>query len=385
LPFNTTQKKQIINENKDPKNKVDSRAIRIRSSCQTPLNVYRTCYERALDPSNNVEDDDFVLRNPFSQPFIDHDEWMVADTMHLELTQKADEKGDEVNCIDTLALEEISLKYLKDNLGGVDTFSPICSLISESAIKNEVVNDGSGRVVQTIALKLDLVFAFKRTFAKEIESSRERHWLRHLQISRNLATRAGFGMCCSSKAFNSKSAKGSATCGGGGGSSRCSKKKKKPSRTLFESSTLPDFYQQEFDVVLDEHTAFEPEQTRGVLEAKSTEDVAACAVNRFIEDVLNVPSMTCEKYQKYECSSNEDLVQDADDRACDLGIIHPVDGNHTETLTTANPTTATAAEPTTPCNDNDNCTTDAWHQLTRTCSHTPVSCPTNQSCDPADG
>jgi hypothetical protein len=306
--------------------------------------------------------------------------------MHLELTQRATEKDQELNCIDTLALEEISLKYLKDNLGGVDTFSPICSLISESFIKNEVVNDGSGQVMQTIALKLDLAFAFKRTFAKEIESSRERHWLRHLQISRNLATRGGFGMCCSSTAFNSKSAKGSATCGGGGGSSRCSKKKKKkPSRSFFEGSTLPDFYQQEFDVVLDAHTAFEPEETRGVLEAKSTEDVAACAVNRFIEDVLNVPSMTCKKYRQYECSSNEDLVQDADDRACDSGIIHPVDGNHTETLTTANPTTATTVNQTSPCNDNDKCTADVWDQLTRICSHTHVSCPTNQSCDPADG
>jgi hypothetical protein len=313
---------------------------------------------------------------------------MVADTMHLELTQKADEKWGEVNCKDALALEEISLKYLKDNLGGADTFSPICSLISESAIKNEVVNDGSGQVMQTIALKLDVVFAFKRTFAQEIESSKHRHWLRHLQISRNLATcnRGGFGMCCSSKAFNSQAASGSATCGGGCGSSRCSKKKKKkPSRTLFESSTLPDFYQQEFDVVLESYTDFDPEETRGLLGAKSTEDVAACAVNRFIEDVLNIPSMTCEKYRKYECISNEDLVPDADDRACDSSGNDTVDGNHTGTSTTANPTTATTVIQTSPCNDNDKCTADVWDQLTRTCSHTPVSCPTNQSCDPADG
>jgi hypothetical protein len=179
-------------------------------------------------------------------------------------------------------------------------------------------------------------------------------------------------MCCSSKAFNSKSASGSATCGGGGGSSRCSKKKKKkPSRSLFESSTLPDFYQHEFDVVLDAHTAFEPEETRGVLEAKSTEDVAACAVNRFIEDVLNVPSMTCEKYRKYECSSNEDLVQDADDRACDLGF-----DTTSSTSTTTSPAT---------CNDKNMCTLDSWDSTKGECIHIPVPCLNGVVCDTTAG
>jgi hypothetical protein len=283
-----------------------------------------------VDPNTGVEEDDFILRNPFALPYIDHDEWMVADTMHIELTQQASEKGEEISCKDTIELEELSLKYLKDNIGDVDTFSPICSMISESAIKNEVVADGSGKVIQTIALKLDVVFAFKRQFANEIENKSRRHGLRNLAVSRNLATcnRGGFGMCCSSKAINSSSARGSATCGGSGcGSSRCKSKKPKknknkikPSRQLFDSSTLPDLYGEEFDFVVNSYTEFEPEQTRGILEAKSTENVASCAVNRFIEDVLNVRSMTCKKYREYKCITNEDLVPDAQDEACDKGI-----------------------------------------------------------------
>ena len=362
----------IIKENKGQNNnKQDHKAMRMRKNCQGPLNPYRTCYERAVDPSNEVNKEDFILRNPFSQPFIDHDEWLVSDALHLELTQHAIEKRDQLRCKDMIAMEELSLKYLKDNIGGIDTFSPICSLISESAIKNEVVGDESGKVMQTIALKLEVIYVFNRQFAKEVESSR--HLLRHnIPFSRNLAScnRGKYASCCSGKSFNSKGSKGSATCGGGGcGSSRCKKKKpkkKRPSRDLFESSNLPDLYEQEFDVVVDSYTQFEPEQTRGILEAKNTEDVAACAVNRFIEDVLNVPSMTCRKYREYNCIKNEDRIADVEDRACD---------------------SATPPSPT-PCDGNDECTSDVWDAAKQTCVHTSIDCSSfsqYHQCDSSDG
>lgn len=308
---------------------------------------------------------------------------MVADTMHLELTQQASEKGEELSCKVTLALEELGLKYLKDNIGGTETFSPICSLVSESAIKNEVVDDGSGQVMQTIALKLDLVFAFKRHFADEIEESGIRHGLRHLAVSRNLGTcnRGGHAKCCSSTAFNSNTAKGSATCGGSGcGSSRCKKKKPKkknpkkktPSRNLFESSTLPDLYGEDFDFVVGSYTEIHPEQTRGVVDAKSTDDVASCAVNRYIEDVLHVRSMTCRKYRQYSCIDNEDLVPDAEDEACAKGI---------DTVTES-----TVIPPV--CNDNNKCTVGSWDSAEQTCVFTSRDCSSYSryhQCDPSDG
>lgn len=263
---------------------------------------------------------------------------MVSDTMHLQLTQNAENANvGEFKCNDIIALEELSLKFLKDNIGDEDTFSPLCTLISEKAIATEIVNDESGRAIQTIALKIDITFAFKRTFSQDEQLSR-RHGLRHLLHRRNLArsSRSGFVMCCSSNAVNSKSARGSASCGGGSG--KCGRKKRKPKnpRSLFESNTLPDLYNQEFDQVVGSYTVLKPEETRGILDAKSTEDVASCAVNRYIEDTLNVPSMTCKKYQEYSCDNNEDLVL-AQWEECDSKIAEP---------TSSNPTTKPTSQPT---------------------------------------
>jgi hypothetical protein len=346
----SAQKKEQMKEISDDNKNTDNRAIRIRENCKTPLNVYRTCYERAVDPNSDVPDDEFQLRNPFSQPYIGHDEWMVSDTMHFELTQNAANTIDgELDCKDILALEELSLKYLKDNIGNEDTFSPVCTLISESAIKQEIVDDGSGRLIQTIALKIDITFAFNRKFSQSKQLSL-RHGLRHLMDHRHLAgsNRGGFGMCCTSHAVNSKGARGSARCGGGSGKCRRPPKKKTP-RSLFESDTLPDLYKQEFDRVVGSYTVLKPVETRGILDAKSTEDVAVCAVNRYIEDALNVPSMTCQKYRDYQCISNEDIVIDPL-LACDSGI------DEVTTTTSTNIADCSA-----------------------------VSCPSGQSCDPFDG
>ena len=153
-------------------------------------------------------------------------------------------------------------------------------------------------------------------------------------------------MCCSSKAVNSKGARSSATCGGGSG--KCGKKKKKTNhRSLLERNSLPDLYKQEFDQVVGSYTVLKPKETRGILEAKSTEDVAACAVNCYIEDALSVASMTCQKYREYECVSNEDIVLDQA-LACDRPI--GPNGDHT---------------------------------INVSCS--AVSCSSGQSCDPFDG
>eukprot|EP00804_Cyclotella_cryptica_P025298 CCRYP_010385-RD/>CCRYP_010385-RD protein AED:0.10 eAED:0.13 QI:183/1/0.83/1/1/1/6/0/642 len=341
-------KKEARKESNGPNsNTADNRAIRIREHCKVPLNVYRTCYERAVDPISDVDDEDsFELRNPFSQPFIDSNEWMVTDTMHLELSQNAVNSNDgEVVCKDVLALEELSLKYLKDNIGNEDSFVPICTLIDESAIENEFVNDGSGRVIQTIAFKIVITFAFKRHFANEIEQQSRRYRLRHLIESRSLArcNQGGFGLCCSSNAVNSRMDKGSATCAGlGCGSGQCGKKKKKKKpmspRSMFVSNTLPDLYGIKFNQVVGLYTVLEPEETRGILDAPSTEDVAACAANRFIEDTLNVPSMSCQKYQEYNCNDNEDLSLVLEEK-CDSALdVPPTSSPTTKKTVTISPT-----------------------------------------------
>jgi hypothetical protein len=76
--------------------------------------MYRTCYERKVDPSNNLVDDELQLRTPFVQPFIGHDEWMVSDSFHIALSEFADTLTDgQVSCKSMIDMEELSLKYLK--------------------------------------------------------------------------------------------------------------------------------------------------------------------------------------------------------------------------------------------------------------------------------
>lgn len=76
--------------------------------------MYRTCYERKVDPSSNLFDDELQLRTPFVQPYIGHDEWMVSDSLHIALSEFADILSDgHVSCKSMIDMEELTLKYLK--------------------------------------------------------------------------------------------------------------------------------------------------------------------------------------------------------------------------------------------------------------------------------
>lgn len=74
------------------------------------MNNYRTCYDRVIDPSNDLTCDAIRLDNPFTSPYIGEDEELVSRKMHLTLTQYSITA---VTCEDTIAMEEISLEYLK--------------------------------------------------------------------------------------------------------------------------------------------------------------------------------------------------------------------------------------------------------------------------------
>jgi hypothetical protein len=115
LHFLSSQhKKEKKAINKKPRDdRIDNRANRIREHCKPPLNQFRTCYERAADPSNDLEYDVLQTRTPFVPPYIGPDEWMVSDSMHIAITEYAGVlKDGTVSCEDTIDLEELSLKYL---------------------------------------------------------------------------------------------------------------------------------------------------------------------------------------------------------------------------------------------------------------------------------
>jgi hypothetical protein len=76
-----------------------------------PKDVYRTCFQRAIDPSNDLTED-AILRNigPHTAPFIAEDEELSHETVYLSLVRS---NTAQLTCDDQLKLEEIALEWLK--------------------------------------------------------------------------------------------------------------------------------------------------------------------------------------------------------------------------------------------------------------------------------
>eukprot|EP00804_Cyclotella_cryptica_P028426 CCRYP_014212-RC/>CCRYP_014212-RC protein AED:0.15 eAED:0.16 QI:598/1/1/1/0.64/0.66/18/800/512 len=332
-------KKKDKKENKvNEGDKIDHRAIHIRNSCKAPLNIYRTCYDRALDPSNDLEEDELRLQTPFSAPFIDDDEWLVSDSMYLVLTELSSDPTDG-DCSDVLGFEELALKYLKDNIGGEDTFSPLCVFIGnstadetpmsgiQSSEKSVRTKSGEEIDVSTTAMKISVVFAFKKEFAKEVtDTSPNSRGLVHTPRFLASCSNGGFGMCCSGSAINSSGASPSAKCSGGCGSRRCKKKKpKKPKkklrRGLIGSLIVPDLFDVEFIDAVNSYSDYDPVETRAVVQADNVGNVAICAVNRYIQDMIrprveleqSARAFKCRVYDEADCSKNEDIIREMDE------------------------------------------------------------------------
>ena len=216
-------------------------------------------------------------------------------------------------------------------LGGGDVISSTSDIVSTG--DNAVLRKGSRTVNATgetynmtsTALKMTVVFAFKKEFAKEIdefvpESTDALGF--GLNRDRILARSGGFGKCCSSRALNSKNAPKSSSCGGGsGGCKRKTPKKRRPrKRNLLETGSLPDFFEVDFDSVINQYDmTYSPKETRAVIDAENTINVAQCAVNRYIFDTLR-PELNvevgpawykcCQTFRPYHCPWNEDLPED---------------------------------------------------------------------------
>jgi hypothetical protein len=184
----------------------------------------------------------------------------------------------------------------------------LCILVQENAIKSEEIQ-GSSKVVTTVVLHVVVVFSFKREFFGEVENaSRQTLGLRHSPrlLARRGSSRGSFGKCCSSHAVNSKGAPASAGCSGAG-SGRCKRKPQKNPRSLLNTDSLPDFFEMEFTSVLSSYTDFDPVETRGIVDATDTQNVASCAVNRFIDINFDSP-FSCSLYSEHNCERNEDII-----------------------------------------------------------------------------
>jgi hypothetical protein len=169
--------------------------------------------------------------------------------------------------------------------------------------------------IQSIAINITVVFAFKKDFDQTIT----RHKLRQHHVNRFLTPSTGtggYGLCCAAKAFNSEGSPSSGKCGDT--TRKCKRKKKKTKgRVLFNGDILPDLFEKQFDEVVNSYTALQPEETRGILDAHSTRNVAACAVSRFVELKLDSGSFGCTRYSEFDCSNNEDILFKSGDTRCE--------------------------------------------------------------------
>jgi hypothetical protein len=60
----------------------------------------------------------------------------------------------------------------------------------------------------------------------------------------------------------------------------------------------------------------DPEETRCIMNAGNTEDFAACAVSRYVEDNLDPGSFRCSRYEEFDCGNDEDMSFERDSERC---------------------------------------------------------------------
>ena len=415
-----TKKKKEKNEEKE----INKDQVKQKFCDEDPPNIYRTCIKRASDPSNNLKEDE-ISCSPFKRskaPFIDDDEELVFGSIHLTLSQ---EEPLPQSCGDLIVMEEVTLQFLQDNIGGDDTFSPVCVYIAESFPDSKIVHDGSGKTVETIALKLDIAFVLKLDFVDWIERQTGRrleaeqyqreasHKNDHSRILRVSCDSSDYSRCCTQSSIDINDSKycSSQACP----TKKCGRKEKKKNRNnrmLLENSSqmllrtgdsrklqclskpiIRDLFGKDFKDVVATYSEFKPRQTRAILNASDTESVAVCTADRYIEDNFEIPFL-CEEYKIYDCESNEDIIFKPNDPRCHPSSPTEVPTKSPTKMPTKAPTKAPSKAPTKAptcdpinCDDKNACTIDTiecdndqWR-----CFNEFKVCPPNFSCDPVDG
>ena len=139
---------------------------------------------------------------PYQEPYLEYDEILTDGFMHITLLQSVEK----LNCDERIRVEETILRYLQQNVGGDDTFKPMCVFLEEDAVTEEIVRNADGRIAGTTALKVDITYRTKKTYAEQIDAERrkliessdstnERHLL-------NLCSTANHHLCCSQDSIN---------------------------------------------------------------------------------------------------------------------------------------------------------------------------------------
>lgn len=161
-----------------------------RAVCLQPADPYRTCFTRTDDPNSKLNVD-YIDRSgynfgvklyrqeytyvdpnyvdpayntplePYSKPYTKSTEKLITGTMWLTLLQD----DTTVNCDAQISMEETTLKFLKDNIGGPNTYEPVCVFVKDSAYDKQELLDGSGDEVESTVLELEITYIAKTLWA----------------------------------------------------------------------------------------------------------------------------------------------------------------------------------------------------------------------------
>ena len=277
----------------------------------------------------------------------------------------ADMMGDDtpVNCQSSSKLERTTLTFLAANIGGDGnsaSFEPVCVRVKSGARAQESVPD-RGRATRANAVEMIVTYVDRSGRGRRLDGERtEEQGNTSPDEERELRRMGGCeaidrALCCSQAVINGDMGKyckekgcGSRNCGAG-------------QRNIFHRS-LGDEVENEDSRRLQRHslantdyndsvrrsTPFSPEATQAHLGTKSLNNVARCGASRLSIDKFDVPTLTCEDFDKSDCVHNDDLMPELteDNGGCLFPLPTYAPTYSPTDLPTENPTTFPTKVPT---------------------------------------
>ena len=232
-------------------------------------------------------------------------EEIISGTFHLALEEAS---YSNLTQEQELNVTEATLKFLQDNIGGVNKFSIRDLRVMEVKSDFEPLAY-AGR--WCFALKFNATFAIKQSFKEWIEKDDNRR----LEPSRYLQTKncnsKEYAECCVDGAINKER---SMTCKKKGCSKNgCDKRPPKnpknrrimdsdhhtESRDARELEIDENLYGRSFTDVIIDYTDVSPQETRSILDASDTQQVATCS------KATDTNNLNCALYESESCNEIE--------------------------------------------------------------------------------
>jgi hypothetical protein len=269
---------------------------------------------------------------------------------------------------------------IQDNLGGPDSFSPICAFndMYFPHYESRINDDGSEEVIETAAFKMDFVFVTQKSWSEPQFLGRRLTCKGQNKLEKCCAANAFSGLdddgiekrqkWCKKKGCEEDECPvnyGRRKLSGEVGDSRIVNHLRSPKPLTERLMIEDDLTGIEFNDAIEQFTDYEPISTGAVLDATNLKDVAECRASNYNATEYNTPTLECGEYNESSCADNDYVV---------------VESNSTD----ANETDYCLPDDFY-CNDNDKCTVDSWDSNSLSCNNAPVTCSSNQSCDPVDG